>query len=279
MASSTPTSAADHNLPVTEKSDAQVLLRQWRRGAVLPILLLVLWWAAYRFQWTDSKLFVPIDQVWDTAVRLGRNGYLLASLQASVGRFVAGFAIGSLAGLAVGMALGLSRLFEKMVGPSLHTVKQVSLLAWIPLISVWFGLGDSAKIAFLSLSAFFPVMLNTLEGIRGVPRELVEVGRVLAFSRTQMLHRVVLRAALPSIFTGIYLGLLYAWLATLGAEYLLTSGLGIGNLLTDGREHFWMDQVLLGIVIVGAVGFVLNLAASRLEARSLRWRGRSTAQY
>lgn len=279
MASSPPPSAADHNLPVTEKSDAQVLLRQWRRGAVLPILLLVLWWAAYRFQWTDSKLFVPIDQVWDTAVRLGRNGYLLASLQASVGRFVAGFAIGSLAGLAVGMALGLSRLFEKMVGPSLHTVKQVSLLAWIPLISVWFGLGDSAKIAFLSLSAFFPVMLNTLEGIRGVPRELVEVGRVLAFSRTQMLHRVVLRAALPSIFTGIYLGLLYAWLATLGAEYLLTSGLGIGNLLTDGREHFWMDQVLLGIVIVGAVGFVLNLAASRLEARSLRWRGRSTAQY
>ena len=90
---------------------------------------------------------------------------------------------------------------------------------------------------------------------------------------------MVLRAALPSIFTGIYLGLLYAWLATLGAEYLLTSGKGLGNLLTDGREHFWMDQVLLGMLVVGVVGFVLNLIAARLAAHSLTWRGNSTAQY
>ncbi|CAN7357151.1 ABC transporter permease [Rhizobacter sp. LjRoot28] len=254
-------------------------LRLWLRGVTLPIVLLTTWWAVFHFGWTDTQLFVPIGEVWDTAVRLTDEGYLGASLQASLGRFFAGFAIGSLAGLAVGTLLGLSRLFERLVGPTLHTVKQVSLLAWIPLISVWFGLGDPAKIAFLSLAAFFPVMLNTFEGIRSVPRDLVEVARVFAFSRTQLLRHVVLRSALPSIFTGIYLALLYAWLATLGAEYLLTSGKGIGNLLTDGREHFWMDQVLLGVVVVGLVGFVLNLIASRIEARSLRWRGRSTAQY
>lgn len=249
------------------------------RGAALPTLLLGTWWAAFRFGWTDTKLFVPPSEVWHTAVRLTENGYLWTSLQASLGRFLAGFVIGSLAGTVVGTALGLSRRFEQVIGPSLHTVKQVSLLAWIPLISVWFGLGDPAKIAFLSLAAFFPVALNTFEGIRSVPRDLVEVARVFAFSRTQLLRHVVLPAALPSIFTGIYLGLLYAWLATLGAEYLLTSGKGIGNLLTDGREHFWMDQVLLGVVIVGVVGFVINLVATRLEARTLAWRGRSTAQF
>jgi sulfonate transport system permease protein len=254
-------------------------VRTWLRGAALPAFILTAWWAVFHFGWTDTKLFVPIGEVRDTAVRLAENGYLWASLQASLGRFLAGFVIGSVAGLVAGTALGLSRLFEKLVGPTLHTVKQVSLLAWIPLISVWFGLGDPAKIAFLSLAAFFPVMLNTFEGIRSVPRDLVEVARVFAFSRTQLLRHVVLRSALPSIFTGIYLGLLYAWLATLGAEYLLTSGKGIGNLLTDGREHFWMDQVLLGVLVVGFVGFVLNLIASRLEARSLAWRGNSTAQY
>jgi sulfonate transport system permease protein len=89
----------------------------------------------------------------------------------------------------------------------------------------------------------------------------------------------VLPAALPSIFNGIHLALIYAWLATLGAEYLLTSGIGIGNLLTDGREHLWMDQVLLGIVIVGLVGFTLNWLAGTIEARLLRWRGTSTGQY
>ena len=102
---------------------------------------------------------------------------------------------------------------------------------------------------------------------------------ICGITRTQVLLRVVLRAALPSIATGIHLGLLYAWLATLGAEYLLASGLGIGNLLTDGREHFWMDQVLLGVIVVGTVGYVLNLAASWLEGRSMAWRRGASARY
>jgi sulfonate transport system permease protein len=254
-------------------------LRRILRGAALPALLLAWWWAAFRFHWTDSVMFVPIEKVWDTAVRMSASGQLWKSLGASLARDLAGFALGSVAGLALGIALGLSRLLETMVGPTLHTIKQISLFAWIPLISVWFGLGDTAKVVFLSLAAFFPVMLNTFEGIRSVPRELIEVARVFALTPLQLLRRVVLPAALPSIFNGVYLALIYAWLATLGAEYLLTSGIGIGNLLTDGREHLWMDQVLLGVVVVGLVGFALNLIASRIESRLLRWRGTSTAQY
>ncbi|WP_157359874.1 ABC transporter permease [Caldimonas brevitalea] len=243
------------------------------RGLALPTLVLLVWWAAYRFQWTDSKLLVPIGQVWDTAQRLSANGELWVSLGASLQRQSLGFAIGSLAGLVFGTVLGLSRWFDQFVGPSFHAFKQVSLLAWIPLISVWFGLGDPAKVAFLSLAAFFPVVLNTFEGIRSVPRELTEVARVFAFTRWQLIRRVVLPSALPSIFTGVYLALLYSWLATLGAEYLLTSGKGIGNLLVDGREHFWMDQVLLCVAVVGAVGFLLNLGAAAVEARLVRGRG------
>jgi len=253
--------------------------RRLVRGATLPALLLAWWWAMFHFHWTDTVMFVPIDKVWETAMRMSGSGQLWLSLGASLARDLAGFTLGSLAGLAAGTALGLSRLLESLVGPTLHTVKQISLFAWIPLISVWFGLGDTAKVVFLSLAAFFPVLLNTFEGIRGVPRELVEVARAFAFTRTQMLRRVVLPAALPSIFTGVHLALIYAWLATLGAEYLLTSGIGIGNLLTDGREHLWMDQVLLGVAVVGLVGFTLNLVAGALERRLLRWRGPSAGQY
>ena len=253
--------------------------RRIARGAALPALLLAWWWAVFHFHWTDTVMFVPIAKVWDTAVRMSSSGQLWISLGASLARDLAGFTLGSLVGLAAGTALGLSRLLENLVGPSLHTVKQVSLFAWIPLISVWFGLGDTAKVVFLSLAAFFPVLLNTFEGIRSVPRELIEVARSFAFTRSQMLLRVVLPAALPSIFTGIHLALIYAWLATLGAEYLLTSGIGIGNLLTDGREHLWMDQVLLGVAVVGLVGFALNLVAGAIERHLLRWRGGSAGQY
>ena len=249
------------------------------RGWVIPALLVLIWWQWGLHTHGDNLLWAPIGKVWATAVRMSNSGELWLALGASLARDLAGFFLGSSVGLLVGTAMGLSRLCEKMVGPTFNTFKQISLFAWIPLISLWFGLGDAAKVAFLSLSAFFPVVLNTMEGIRSVPREPIEVARVFAFSRWQILTRVIYPAALPSIFTGVHMALIYAWLATLGAEYLLTSGAGIGNLLTDGREHFWVDMVILGVIVVGLVGFSLNWIAARIETRLLRWRGTSTGQF
>ncbi len=249
------------------------------RGFVIPLLLLALWWAAVRFGWSTSPLLVAPSKVWETGVDQVVSGTVFAALGASLWRDLVGFAIGATAGLAFGALLGASRFAEKLVGPSFHTLKQISLFAWIPLLSVWFGLGDAAKVAFLSLAAFFPVVLNTFEGIRGVPADLLEVAQVLKFTRAQRWRKLILPAASPSIFAGIHLGLIYAWLATLGAEYLLVSGQGIGNLMIDGREHFWMDRVLFGVFVVGLVGFTLNWTLSRIEARALAWRGRSVAQF
>jgi sulfonate transport system permease protein len=249
------------------------------RGWVLPVVLVALWWAAVRFGWSSSPLLIAPEKVWQTAVEEFASGNLVAALGASLRRDLAGFAIGASAGLLFGALLGTSRLAEKLLGPSFHTLKQISLFAWIPLLSVWFGLGDAAKVAFLSLAAFFPVVLNTFEGVRSVPADLLEVGRVLRFSRAQTWRKVILPAASPSIFAGIHLGLIYAWLATLGGEYLLVSGQGIGNTMVDGREQFRMDLVLFGVIVVGLVGFTLNWAASRIEARALAWRGRSVAQF
>ncbi|WP_455732554.1 ABC transporter permease, partial [Burkholderia stabilis] len=175
--------------------------------------------------------------------------------------------------LLLGTALGLSRVTARMVGPSFDTFKQISLFAWIPLISVWFGLGDVAKVVFLSLAALLPVAAHTCDGIHAVPRAYVDVARVLRYSRLQLVRYVILPAALPSIFTGLYLGLIYSWLATLGAEYLLVSGSGIGNTLIDGSEQFRMDLVLFGIIVVGVTGWALNAIARAIERKVLARRG------
>ena len=247
------------------------------RGWVLPLAALLLWWAAIEGRWTESPLLVSPLLVAQTAWKqLVEPGEAWAALGASLRRDLIGLAIGSTSGLLLGTWLGLSRWAERLVGPSFHTVKQISLFAWLPLISLWFGLGDPAKIAFIALASFFPVVLNTLDGIRQTPAELVEVARVLRFSRWQLLTRVVLPSAAPAIFTGLHLALIYAWLATIGSEYLMVSGQGIGNLLIDGRDHFWMDKVLFGVLLIGLVGYALNLLAARLEGRALAWRGRST---
>jgi sulfonate transport system permease protein len=240
------------------------------RGLVLPVVAVLVWWLAVQQGWSQSGLLVSPSSVLDTAWEQLRSLPFWRGLGASLARDVSGFAIGTTLGLILGCVLGLSPLFERIVGPSFNTFKQVSLFAWIPLISVWFGLGDVSKVVFLSLAALVPVVVNTCDGLRNVPPGLLEVARLYGFSRWQTIFGVLLPAALPSIFTGIYLALVYAWLATLGAEYLLVSGEGVGNLLIDGSEHFRMDLVLFGMVVIGVVGWTLNALARALERRLQR---------
>ncbi|MFT3720678.1 ABC transporter permease [Pseudorhodoferax sp.] len=247
---------------------------RWR-GAVLPLAAVALWWLSARHGWVDSVLLVPPGTVLATAWEQISAGTLWRALAASLAREAAGFLIGTLGGLVLGALLGLSPWFGRLVGPSFHTFKQISLFAWIPLISVWFGLGDVAKVVFLSLAALVPVVVNTCDGIRGTPPALLEVARVCGYTRWQTVAEVVLPAALPAIFTGVYLALIYSWLATIGAEYLLVAGRGIGNTLIEGSEHFRMDLVLFGMVVIGLVGWAMNASARALERRLGRWLGRA----
>ena len=142
----------------------------------------------------------------------------------------------------------------------------------LPLISIWFGVGEAAKIVFIMAAALIPVVLNTYEGMRGASTQLIEVARALTFTRWQIVTRLYLPSALPSIATGVHLALIYAWVASIGSEYFMSVGPGIGGLIIAGRERFQMDLVMLGIVILGVVGFLLNLAASAVETHLLCWR-------
>ena len=245
------------------------------RGFVLPIAGLALWWLVTRHAPSDHGIMVSPARVWDTAVEQVRSGALVRAMSASLARELTGFAIGTTLGLALGALLGISRLANRAIAPSFNTFKQVSLFAWIPLISVWFGLGDVAKVVFLSLAALVPVVVNTCDGIRTTPPALLEVARVYGYTRRQTVTQVVLPAALPSIFTGIYLALIYSWLATIGAEYLLVAGRGIGNTLIEGSEHFQMDLVIFGMFVIGLVGWSMNAAARAVERRLARWTGRA----
>ncbi|AHV93839.1 ABC transporter permease [Bordetella holmesii] len=255
--------------PITAVDENQ---RRWR-GAVLPAALILLWWAASQAGVVNSALLVSPAKVLETAADQIFTGKLWRALGASLARELTGFVIGTTSGLVLGALLGVSRVFNRLVGPSFNTFKQISLFAWIPLISVWFGLGDIAKVVFLSLAALVPVVVNTCDGIRSTPPALLEVARVYGYTRRQTFLYVVLPAATPAIFTGIYLALIYSWLATIGAEYLLVAGVGIGNLLIEGSEHFQMDLVIFGMFVVGLVGWLLNALARSIERRLAFLRG------
>ncbi len=169
-------------------------------------------------------------------VRAAGLAVAFGGLPASLVRFFFGSIIGILLGVAFGTLLAVSRGVDRSVSPTFHALRQVAIFAWVPLLTAWLGMGESAKIVFIALAAFKSMSMNTYQGARHVPPHYVEVGRALCFSRWGMFSRVVLPAALPSILTGIRLALLHAWAATVGVEYLLGLGDGVGVLLTEGSR-------------------------------------------
>ncbi|CAH2598788.1 Alkanesulfonates transport system permease protein [Rhodovastum atsumiense] len=243
------------------------------RGLVLPLLLLGTWELASHGGLVDARILPSPEHVLATALRELTEGDLLYHLLVSLGRDLAGFIVGSALGIAIGTLLGLSPLAGRLILPSFNGLRQIAILAWIPLISLWFGFGDSAKIAFITLAALIPAVLNTYEGIQSAPARLVEVATALCFTRWQRITRLYLPSAMPSIATGLHLALIYSWVASVGAEYFMTLGPGIGGLIIAGRERFQMDLVILGMVVLGLVGFLINQSAQRVERRLLRWRG------
>jgi len=243
------------------------------RGLVLPAALLAAWAAVTAAHWVDTRLIVPPAGVFHTALRSIADPSFHLGVLYSVGRDLAGFALGALGGVALGTLLGVSRLAERLIGPTFHTVRQIALFAWLPLLSSWLGYGELGKLVFIALSALYPVALGTFEGVRQITASQAEVARVYGFNRRQLLFRLILPAASPQIATGLSLGLVYAWVATIGSEFLLANwGHGLGNIVIKGRAAFNVELIVFGMLVIGLVGTVLNRIAARVEARALHWR-------
>jgi len=252
-------------------------IRKVRRGLVLPALVLLGWWGIFAADLADPRIVASISDVWRYGAQMVGSGELWGDIGASLGRNLLGFAIGVAAGLVLAVLLSLSAWARLAVAPTIDALKNVSAFAWVPLIAIWFGLGEGSRLFFIAFATFFPVYFNAMEGIGGVPRDWLELGRVYGFSRRQAVTRIILPAALPSIFTGLYVGLIMSWMVTLGVEYMLTATRGVGHLLLDGRDNFRMDQVILGVLVVGLIGFALHAIADAVERRVLKWRGSSAA--
>lgn len=243
------------------------------RGWILPVILVLSWFWVTHFNIVDTRLFVSPLAVLETAWKEIVSGQFFIAVGMSLWRDLTGFFIGTASGLIAGILLALSPFASRFFGPSFHTLRQVSLFAWIPLLSVWLGYTDTAMIVFIAVAAFYPVTLNTIEGVQGISKNWVEVARVYGFSRRQFLLRLLLPAAAPQIMTGLHLGLISAWLATIGAEFLLRSygTVGIGDSVIRGRAGFHVDLIIFGMLIIGFVGYLINRLALRGEASLLRW--------
>jgi len=242
------------------------------QGVVLPVLLLLLWDYLSRQGAAFAYAFVPVIDIWHSLLELLTNGELLTNLLATLQTAMVGLVIGGSLGLMVGGLMGISRTVDKIIGPLYHTVRQVPLLGWIPLIGLWFGNGLTSKVLIVCLAAFYPMVLNTYEGMRHVEKQYIEVGQVLKFTRWQIFIHVLMPASLPSIITGVMHALAFAWISTVGSELLFSTGPGLGGLMQTAQSASRMDIVVLCVASIGVTGFIMNYGFSRLSRHLLRWR-------
>jgi sulfonate transport system permease protein len=240
-------------------------------GLLFPLLVLAVWQLAFEKNWLPVQILPPPSLVWQTFWELIDSGDLTTNLWVSIKRIGWSVLIGGSAGLLLGFAIGLSKRAYAYLYPTFDVVSQFPVVGWIPLLMIFLGIDESLKVAAISLAVIVPVTVSTYKGIRNIPRTLLEVGDVYQFSQWQTLRRIVIPAALPSIFSGVRQGVMQAWLSLVFVE-LLASSEGIGYLMVWGRQLMQMDIVYIGIIVIGLVGVVLDFVLRFIESRLQTWR-------
>jgi sulfonate transport system permease protein len=237
----------------------------------LSAAILALWQGLSHLGYIKPLILPPPSQVALTFWELLKSGAMAKHVGISVLRVLEGFGIAAFLGLLLGIAIGLSRTLDRLTDLIIQVIKPIPPIAWIPLAILWFGIGEESKVYIIFLGAFFPIIINTIDGIRQTDHKLVEVARMLEVPRVKFVRRVVIPGALPAIMTGIRVGLMVAWMCVVAAE-LIAAGSGIGYLIMDARQLSQSDVVLVGMITIGIVGKAMDSLIKHLERRLINWK-------
>ena len=250
------------------------ILSRLKTGGVylaFPVTVLAIWQLLSATGYISPVILPSPVQVFDAGWQLIRSGELANHVLSSAVRVLEGFALAAAAGLLLGVSIGLSRTTGQLIQLPIQLIKPIPPIAWIPLAILWFGIGEWAKIYFIFIGAFFPVLINTIDGIRQTDGRYIELARILEVPRMKFIRQVILPGALPQIMTGLRIGLNIAWMCVVAAELVAASS-GIGFLIMDARQLSQTDVVLVGMATMAVLGKLTDDALRHLESRLIKWR-------
>jgi NitT/TauT family transport system permease protein len=261
-------------------------IRRLARRIALPMAILIAWEVVTAAQWVPSASLpspLAVAAAWGEWIFGPRQAlawysgtwglYVLMSLE----RVIAGFAIAAASGVSLGVLIGWYAAVEDLFDGTINFLRAVPMTAWVPFAVFLFGIHESAAIFLIAFGSFFPIVVNVAAGARQTPRILIRAARMLGTPPQKLLLRVVLPAALPSIFTGLRVGLGLAWVLVIVAEMLAVQG-GLGYALWSAYQFSRLDLILAAIVSVGGLGLASDRLISLLARRILRWQTGSTGQ-
>ena len=197
------------------------------------------------------------EKVWGTFLKMCQTGELAKHVLISLKRVALGFGISFVLGFALGVVSALIPKADPFYAHILEWLRHVPPMSMIPLLILWFGIGETSKLIIIVLTSFFPIYMNTISGIRQCDQKLIEVGESLGFGAVKIFFRIILPGALPTVLVGMRIALGYSWRAIVGAE-MIAAASGLGYLILDAQAMSRSDKVIVGIIVIGIIGFVTD---------------------
>jgi len=257
--------------------DASAITGSLFWSIVSVVVLGVLWTLSGVYEWTNPIFLPGPGLVWDRFIDISANGYrkvtLFEHLGASLFRIIAGFALGCLVGIPLGLAMGLSNVMRGLLDPIVEFFRPIPPLAFIPLVIIWVGIGEESKVLLLFLAALWIMAIAARSGVLSVKLSKVHAAYSLGASKFQVLRHVILPNALPEIFTGMRVSLGVCW-GTLVAAELLGAQQGIGQMIWAAQKFFLTEIVMIGIIMIGVIGFGMDILMRMIENKLIPWRGK-----
>lgn len=260
-----------------ESKAMKIKTKQNIRDVVLTFIsisaLLILWVAVSS---NNSQIFPTPSAVWERLIKMiekpiGKTS-ILGHIAISMRRVLIGLSFATVLGILTGLGMGWSKKINAIISPIFTCLRPIPPIAWIPIIILWFGVGELPKVIIIFIGSYFIIGQNTAAGIAMVDPMYINVGRIYKASSWQMLMHIVFPAALPAIMAGLKIGLSSAWMVVVAAE-MLASKSGLGFLITRGSDNLDTPLVMIGMICIGIVGALLSVVFGIIERRLCPWRG------
>jgi len=236
------------------------------KGIVLPMILVVIWTAISELHIVNEYIIPSPQKIFMAAFEMVKTGELAKNMVISLGRVIAGFIITFIIAFPMAVFIGAKPKSIPYIEPFMEFMRHVPPIATIPILILWFGIGETSKMVVIFLATFFPIFSNTLNGVTNYDKKLLEVGDSLGFSSKDKFFKIIFPQAMPSIMTGIQLGLGYSWRALMGAELIAASS-GIGYMIVDAEQLSRPDIVIVGILSIGILGYVIDYILIKVTGR------------
>lgn len=248
-------------------------IRKTILALILPVLVVFAWWYVTTYGSIPVGILPDIPRVGNTFVEMLKSGQLKGDLIISFGRVVKGYLAAAVFGIVLGSLIGMFRTVKEVLLPVITVIRQIPMIAWIPLIILWAGIGESSKVVIIVLAAFFPILVNTESGISNTPDSYLEVAKLYKLNPWKTFTRVYLPHALPQMLVGLKLGLGISWMAVVAAE-LIAATSGVGYRMSDARSMMRSDIVIVCMVVIGLVGVIMDKIIGALFRMLTPWQRR-----